>query len=202
MSKRKGALNPTEANDEHIALKFTLGDLLRRYGDEVSPTKKGGDLEVVRIKALCRKRIAKFAVGNLTTQVFAAFRDDRLKEVTGSTVNREFNLIHHVLEIARKEWRILTLAEQEVCPSELEVRGAVVRTRRRAALQRPRRNVQMPAVGGRNAEQIVVVRIARQPILKRRQQRVGAIGRLRAHELTRLFERRLACLGRKHHVIR
>ena len=37
--------------------------------------------------------------------VIAAYRDERLKAVTGSTVDREMTLISNVFTIARKEWR-------------------------------------------------------------------------------------------------
>lgn len=36
----------------------------------------------------------------------AEWRDKRLKEVSGSTVNRDLNLISHVINAARKEWGI------------------------------------------------------------------------------------------------
>jgi integrase len=35
----------------------------------------------------------------------AGWRDERLKSVTGSTVNREVNLLRHVFRVARDEWR-------------------------------------------------------------------------------------------------
>ncbi|MGA3957097.1 site-specific integrase [Ralstonia nicotianae] len=36
----------------------------------------------------------------------AQWRDKRLKEVSGSTTNRDLNLISHVINVARKEWGV------------------------------------------------------------------------------------------------
>ncbi|WP_331694672.1 site-specific integrase [Pandoraea sputorum] len=96
---------PTQ-DSVQLATKYTFGDLMRRYAKEVSPTKKTGEAEAARLLTICRMPIAKYTVDNLTTQAFAEYRDERLKKVTGSTVNREFNVLHHVLEIARKEWGV------------------------------------------------------------------------------------------------
>jgi integrase len=102
---------------QHLDGEPLLRDLLKRYQLEVSPSKKGEDSEVTRLKALQRHAIAQYAVGKLTPSVIALWRDARLKgaegasngrPVAGSTVNREMNLLHHVLEHARKEWNIGT----------------------------------------------------------------------------------------------
>ncbi|VVE82798.1 phage integrase [Pandoraea sputorum] len=109
---------PTQ-DSVQLATKYTFGDLMRRYAKEVSPTKKTGEAEAARLLTICRKPIAKYTVDNLTTQAFAEYRDERLKKVTGSTVNREFNVLHHVLEIARKEWGVNRTAQSVTAPISL-----------------------------------------------------------------------------------
>ena len=84
----------------------TFGDLLKRYAEEVSPHKKGGDGEILRIRKLRKEPLAEYKVAALTSKVMAEYRDARLREVSGSTTNRELTLISHVLSIARKEWGI------------------------------------------------------------------------------------------------
>lgn len=84
----------------------TFGDLLKRYAAEISPHKKGGDGEILRIRKLRQDKLAAYKVSALTGKVMAEYRDTRLRQVTGSTVNRELTLIGHVLTIARKEWGI------------------------------------------------------------------------------------------------
>lgn len=82
-----------------------LKDLLKKYRQEITPGKKGYDSETWRLKAMERHWIGACAVGKLSSGLLATYRDERLQEpVSGSTVNRELNLLHHVLEIGRKEW--------------------------------------------------------------------------------------------------
>jgi hypothetical protein len=66
----------------------SFGDLLKRYAVEISPHKKGGDGEVLRIRKLRRDKLAEYKVSALTGKVMAEYRDTRLRQVTGSTVNR------------------------------------------------------------------------------------------------------------------
>jgi len=84
----------------------TFGDLLKRYAEEISPHKKSGDGEILRIRKLRKEPLAEYKVAALTSKVMAEYRDARLRKVSGSTTNRELTLISHVLSIARKEWGI------------------------------------------------------------------------------------------------
>ncbi|MFC4518827.1 site-specific integrase [Cupriavidus pinatubonensis] len=98
--------------DRREAERNTLGDLLLRYSEEVSPDKKGGEQEILRIRKLRSDPIAQFKISALTGKVLASYRDRRLKgdgkrqPVTGSTVNRELTLLSHVLNVAAKEWGV------------------------------------------------------------------------------------------------
>lgn len=90
--------------DRTEAEKNTLGDLLQRYLTEVSSQKKGRDSERYRLISLQRDPIAKFKVAGLSGKLMAEWRDKRLQQVSGSTTNRDLNLISHVINVARKEW--------------------------------------------------------------------------------------------------
>lgn len=85
---------------EHL----TLGDLLRRYMQEISPTKKSCETEQYRIRAFLRDHLASTKLSDLNNRRIAVWRDQRLTEVTGSTVNRDLNLLSHVFNMALKEW--------------------------------------------------------------------------------------------------
>lgn len=92
--------------DRTEAEKNTLGDLFQRYLTEISSHKKGHDSERYRLISLQRDSIAKIKVAGLSGKLMAEWRDRRLKEVSGSTTNRDLNLISHVINVARKEWGI------------------------------------------------------------------------------------------------
>lgn len=88
-----------------------LRQIIQRYLDEVTPSKKGADAEVWRLKAIQRSWLGQFQVGKLTAQAVGQWRDERMNGVNGKpvgagTVIRELNLLHSVLETARKEWGI------------------------------------------------------------------------------------------------
>ncbi|SOY62191.1 Integrase [Cupriavidus phytorum] len=92
--------------DRTEAEKNTLGDLIRRYLQEVSGQKKGAESERYRLTAMLRDPLAQVKVATLSGKLIAEWRDKRLKQVSGSTTNRDLNLISHVINVARKEWGI------------------------------------------------------------------------------------------------
>lgn len=87
--------------------KKTFAQALTKYAEEVSPTKKGARWEQIRLKLLGRYKIAKILLAELKAPDIAAWRDERLKEVSAPSVRRELNLIGSVLEICRREWHWL-----------------------------------------------------------------------------------------------
>lgn len=86
--------------------KGLLRDVLQRYADEVSHTKRGHLDEVIRIKALQRAQMAGFALENLTPAVVASFRDERLRKVKAGAVIRDLSMLSSVINHARREWGV------------------------------------------------------------------------------------------------
>ncbi len=91
-------------NGNGHALRGCLRDIFLRYSRDVSPQKRGGRWERIRLARFSREPIADTPLSKLTPAVFAEWRDQRLKEVSGSTVNREMQLVSHALSIAQREW--------------------------------------------------------------------------------------------------
>lgn len=83
-----------------------LADLIRRYRETVSPGKRGGKDEAVRLLALERDPMARYAVSNVTPVVVADYRDRRLKTCCASTVVRDLAALSSIFSHARREWRI------------------------------------------------------------------------------------------------
>ena len=85
----------------------TVADAFTRYATEVSPTKRGGRWETIRLRSLSKDKLALVAMNDLKTVHMADYRDRRLKQVSPSTVNRELNLMSAIFTRARKEWHWL-----------------------------------------------------------------------------------------------
>jgi len=85
----------------------TVRDALEKYSEEVSPKKKGERWEELRLAKFGREPWADRWLANLTGADIAAWRDQRLREVTAGSVQRDMNLLKSVLSTARKEWHWL-----------------------------------------------------------------------------------------------
>lgn len=93
--------------DRKGAEKNTLAEILIKYKAEVTPAKKSAEIEAVKINVLLRdKALVELKMSAVSTAAVAAWRDRRLKKVSGSTVNREFDVLSTVLNHARREWSI------------------------------------------------------------------------------------------------
>jgi len=92
--------------DTALARKMLLRDAFARYADEVSTSKRGAADERIRLAAMQRDPLADYSFAALKPSVIAAWRQRRLQCVSGSTVNREMNILRHVIDTARKEWDV------------------------------------------------------------------------------------------------
>lgn len=92
--------------DTRVAENTTLGKIMTRYRDEISPTKRSAKTEIIRINALLRRPICHRTLTLLSSSDIATYRDERLKSVAPATVVRELNTISHALEIAQREWGV------------------------------------------------------------------------------------------------
>jgi len=84
----------------------TLGDILERYIADVCPSMRGGTEDAIRLRALCRTRLAKLSMAALTPLAVAAYRDERLKQVQPGTVIRDLAYLSAIISHARREWGI------------------------------------------------------------------------------------------------
>jgi integrase len=89
-----------------LAERTTFKEVIERYIIEVLPTMRGGNADLIRLKALARRSIAKLNMVALTPQRLAQFRDERLKEIAPATVIRELAYVSSIINYARREWGI------------------------------------------------------------------------------------------------
>ena len=85
---------------------MTVGDILKRYGETITPTKRGAVREGMAIRVLQKHGLAKVPLSALTVGKVAAHRDLRLKTVKPASINRELALYSHAFEVARKVWDV------------------------------------------------------------------------------------------------
>jgi integrase len=84
----------------------TLGELIDRYIDEVSPLKRSCKNDVQRLRYL-RNHFGKLSASAVRSSHIAQWRDKRLSEgKAGSTVVKEINSLSHVIDVAIKDWNI------------------------------------------------------------------------------------------------
>jgi hypothetical protein len=61
----------------------TVGDLLRRYSETVTPTKRGAGPEQYRMKTLLIHSLAQIALNKLSPAAIAQYRDDSIARRLG-----------------------------------------------------------------------------------------------------------------------
>lgn len=79
---------------------------LRRYADEVSPTKRGNSKEQIRLMAFEKHPLLPVSkvVREITTADMALWRDARLSLNARGTVLRDISLLSSVFEACRRDW--------------------------------------------------------------------------------------------------
>lgn len=93
--------------DRSSADSTTLHKLLERYLADVVPAKRGADVEKLRIKTLMGDKVTLHKLSALSPLVLSEWIEKRLNAgVSGSTVNRELNIISACINWGRKRLMI------------------------------------------------------------------------------------------------
>jgi integrase len=84
----------------------TLGEALTKYETDVSAHKRGGRWESVRLAMFAREwpELCARVMHTITSADLAAWRDQRLKQVSPASVLREIALLRNVWTVAGREW--------------------------------------------------------------------------------------------------
>lgn len=91
--------------DTKVAQRTTLGDLLIKYGQEVSPTKRSCRTELVTIRRLLRHPLALRSLSSLRNNDFSTYRNQRMSEGAGNnSVRLELALLSTLFTTAISEW--------------------------------------------------------------------------------------------------
>jgi integrase len=97
-----GEINNTSAGSSSTS----VGDLLKRYSEEVLPNKKSAKVETYIIRQFQRHRLETLLACEVAGPDISRYRDERLCLVKEGTVHRELSVLRHCFEVARKEWGI------------------------------------------------------------------------------------------------
>jgi integrase len=82
---------------------ITLGQLLTRYSEEITPKKRGAVTEQRRLKRLIEDPVSNLQLALLTNMALASFRNRRLSDGK-RTCLYDIVLIRHCIKIACNEW--------------------------------------------------------------------------------------------------
>ncbi|MEQ1816795.1 MAG: site-specific integrase [Nitrosomonas sp.] len=86
--------------------RITIGELIDRYIQEVTPLKRSAKNDKQRMLFL-KKHFGHFIVSQLQSKHIASYRDKRLAEgKQGSTIIKEIGSMSHLLDISIKDWGI------------------------------------------------------------------------------------------------
>ena len=92
--------------DPKVLRKITLGGLIRRYRDSVSVRKLAHENERISLNAFLKHSICSKRLSDLRTEDFAAFRDERLKNIKPVSLKRQLDPINNMFELAVREWEL------------------------------------------------------------------------------------------------
>lgn len=92
-----GSIEPSEV---------TLGELLQRYSEEITPAKRGAETEQRRLNRLINDTISDYSIEQLTSKTLASFRDRRLLDGQRAC-EYDLILIRHCLKVAMSEWGLM-----------------------------------------------------------------------------------------------
>lgn len=105
-TKTEYELNSGIFINRNEAERISLAELIDRYLQEVSPSKKGYLQELPRLNAL-KRSIGQYRILQIQSKHIAQYRDHRLKSgKSTSTILNELSLLSQVFEMAIKEWSI------------------------------------------------------------------------------------------------
>jgi integrase len=99
-----------EAEEERLiyqgqkTVPYTIGQMLEKYRDEVTPTHRGAKFELRRIKWFLEQDIAAIRLDRLTRRHLTEWRDQSLRTRQPNTVRRDMTLLRAVFTTASLEW--------------------------------------------------------------------------------------------------
>jgi integrase len=99
-------LDREQYEDFSDSARLTLGDLIIKYRDEITPNKKGGREEAYKLNLLLRHKIAKCRLLDLKAKNIFDFKSDIRINRKPATINKYIHYIYTIWETAKVQWDI------------------------------------------------------------------------------------------------
>ncbi len=93
-----------QGEDLSVLNTLTLGEILIRYRDTITPHKKSAKQETLRISMLLNHPIAKMKLSELNAGYFSRYRDERLRTTGPQNVRHELNTLSVIIRTAKLDW--------------------------------------------------------------------------------------------------
>ncbi len=107
-------LDRDQYEDFSDSARISLGELITRYRDEITPHKKGRNTEKYKLNFILRHKIAKVKLLSLKAKHVIDFKKDISEGRAPSTINKYIHYIYTVWETAQLNWDI-TLPYRNPC---------------------------------------------------------------------------------------
>jgi integrase len=99
-------LDRDQYEDFSDSARISLGELITRYRDEITPHKRGRDSEKYKLDFILRHRISRVKLLGLKAKHIIDFKNEISEGRAPSTINKYIHYIYTVWETARLEWDI------------------------------------------------------------------------------------------------
>ena len=107
-------MDKNQYEDFSDSSKFTLGDLIKKYRDEITINKKGVQEEKYKLNLLLRNKISKCRLLEIKTNHIYDFKKEIMQNRKASTVNKYLHYIYTIWETAKYEWGMTLPARNPV----------------------------------------------------------------------------------------
>ena len=107
-------MDKNQYEDFSDSSKFTLGDLIKKYRDEITINKKGVQEEKYKLNFLLRNKISKCRLLEIKTNHIYDFKKEIKQNRKASTVNKYLHYIYTIWETAKYEWGMTLPARNPV----------------------------------------------------------------------------------------
>jgi len=107
-------MDKNQYEDFSDSSKFTLGDLIKKYRDEITINKKGVQEEKYKLNLLLRNKISKCRLLEIKTNHIYDFKKEIKQNRKASTVNKYLHYIYTIWETAKYEWGMTLPARNPV----------------------------------------------------------------------------------------